>query len=212
MSRIYAYLRASTKEQDATRAQKQLNDFAESFDRKISFSFIENESGAKLERPELFRLLNTAERGDILLVEQVDRISRLNSEDWDNLKSLITNKGILIVSLDLSTSHQLMKANENVDDFTVRISLALNGMLLDMLAAVARKDYEDRRRRQMQGIEKAKELGKFKGRKRNVILHSRIQSMLAEGATPLSLSRTLKISPNTVYQSMKYIAEEGAQS
>jgi DNA invertase Pin-like site-specific DNA recombinase len=33
---------------------------------------------------------------------------------------------------------------------------AINAMLLDMLAAVARKDYEDRRRRQAQGIEKAK--------------------------------------------------------
>jgi hypothetical protein len=32
---------------------------------------------------------------------------------------------------------------------------ALNGMLLEMLAAVARKDYEDRRRRHMQGPAKA---------------------------------------------------------
>jgi DNA invertase Pin-like site-specific DNA recombinase len=31
---------------------------------------------------------------------------------------------------------------------------ALNSMLLDMLAAIARKDYEDRRRRQSQGIQR----------------------------------------------------------
>ncbi len=31
---------------------------------------------------------------------------------------------------------------------------ALNSMMLDMLAAVARKDYEDRRRRQAQGVQK----------------------------------------------------------
>ena len=36
---------------------------------------------------------------------------------------------------------------------------AINAMLLDMLAAVARKDYEDRRRRQAQGIVKAKAEG-----------------------------------------------------
>ncbi len=39
--------------------------------------------------------------------------------------------------------------------FTSSIIQAVNAMLLDMLAAVARKDYEDRRRRQFQGIEKA---------------------------------------------------------
>jgi DNA invertase Pin-like site-specific DNA recombinase len=36
---------------------------------------------------------------------------------------------------------------------------AVNGMLLDMLAAIARKDYEDRRRRQMQGQAKARAEG-----------------------------------------------------
>ncbi len=33
---------------------------------------------------------------------------------------------------------------------------AVNGMMLDVLAAVARKDYEDRRRRQEQGQAKAR--------------------------------------------------------
>ena len=42
------------------------------------------------------------------------------------------------------------------DPFTARMFEALNAMMLDMLAAIARKDYDDRRRRQMQGIAKAK--------------------------------------------------------
>jgi DNA invertase Pin-like site-specific DNA recombinase len=41
---------------------------------------------------------------------------------------------------------------------------AINSMLLDMLAAVARKDYDDRRRRQAQGQAKAKAEGRYKGR------------------------------------------------
>ena len=40
---------------------------------------------------------------------------------------------------------------------------ALSGMMLDMLAAIARKDYEDRRRRQTQGIKKAKKDGLYRG-------------------------------------------------
>lgn len=130
-----------------------MESFIADADQVISGWFIENESGATLKRPELFRLLDIAQRGDILLVEQVDRISRLNSQDWELLKSQITSKGVIIVALDLPTSHQFINTGE--DEFTQRMLTAINSMMLDMLAAVARKDYEDRRRRQSEGICKA---------------------------------------------------------
>src|SRR5262245_35208447 len=49
----------------------------------------------------------------------------------------------------LPTSWMMTKSD---DAFTARMFEALNAMMLDMLAAIARKDYDDRRRRQMQGI------------------------------------------------------------
>ncbi len=54
-------------------------------------------------------------------------------------------------------------ASVNTDEFTSRMSEAINNMMLDMIAAIARKDYDDRRRRQRQGIAKAKEQGLYKG-------------------------------------------------
>ena len=51
--------------------------------------YVENESGAKLDRPELFRLLRDSRPGDILLIEQVDRLSRLTTDDWQKLRALI---------------------------------------------------------------------------------------------------------------------------
>jgi DNA invertase Pin-like site-specific DNA recombinase len=50
------------------------------------------------------------------------------------------------------------------DDFSSRMLGAINGMMLDMLAAIARKDYEDRHRRQAEGQAKAKAEGKYRGR------------------------------------------------
>jgi hypothetical protein len=47
-------------------------------------------------------------------------------------------------------------ATAKADDFTARMFDAINGMMRDVLAAVARKDYEDRRRRQAEGQAKAK--------------------------------------------------------
>lgn len=196
MNRIYAYLRASTKEQDANRGRKVLEDFAQNVSRSISGWFAENESGATLKRPELFRLLEIAQQGDILLIEQVDRISRLNAQDWELLKTMITTKGIAIVALDLPTSYQFIKMD--ADNFTQRMLVAINSMMLDMLAAVARKDYEDRRRRQAEGIEKAKKIGKYKGRRINHNLHENIIALLKAGKSYNAIVNLLGCSKSTI--------------
>ena len=196
MNRIYAYLRASTKDQDENRGRKTLEDFAQNVSRSISGWFAENESGATLKRPELFRLLEIAQQGDILLIEQVDRISRLNAQDWELLKTMITTKGIAIVALDLPTSYQFIKMD--ADNFTQRMLVAINSMMLDMLAAVARKDYEDRRRRQAEGIEKAKKIGKYKGRRINHNLHENIIALLKAEKSYNSIVSLLGCSKSTI--------------
>jgi DNA invertase Pin-like site-specific DNA recombinase len=155
---IRAYLRASTSEQDASRAKSALDVFATEHGLRIAARYVENESGAKLHRPELFRLLSDCEEGDVLLVEQVDRLSRLTSPDWIKLRNLIDAKQVRIVALDLPTSWSLAAPT---DEFTGRMFAAVNAMMLDVLAAVARKDYEDRRRRQAEGTAKAKAAGLY---------------------------------------------------
>ncbi len=178
---VRAYLRASTNEQDANRARAQLDAFAAERGLSIAATYIENESGAKLARPELFRLLSDAKPGDILLVEQVDRLSRLNASDWERLRAELATRHVRVVALDLPTSW--MMATSKADDFTARMFDAINSMMLDVLAAVARKDYEDRRRRQAQGQAKAKAEGRYKGRKENVARNDGIASMLRAGSS-----------------------------
>ena len=173
------YLRASTNEQDASRARTALESFANEHGLTIAASYVENESGAKLERPELFRLLADSRPGDTLLVEQVDRLSRLTDADWKRLRSEIDAKHVRIVALDLPTSWMLL--NGSKDDFSGRMLSAINGMMLDMLAAIARKDYEDRRRRQAEGQAKAKAEGKYRGRAEDVERNAMIGRMLERG-------------------------------
>jgi DNA invertase Pin-like site-specific DNA recombinase len=54
-------------------------------------------------------------------------------------------------------------------------------MLLDMLAAIGRKDYEDRRHRQAQGQAKAKAEGLYKGRPEDTARNAGIVGMLNAG-------------------------------
>lgn len=193
---VRAYLRASTKEQNAGRAKSDLEAFAKARGLPIAATYTENESGASLARPELFRLLSDCRPGDILLTEQVDRLSRLNAEDWERLKREIADRKVRVVALDLPTSHMMMV--KEADDFTGRMFAAINAMLLDMLAAIARKDYEDRRRRQAQGIATAKTEGRYRGRPENVQRNTAIQQMLKAGQSWSSIVNATGVSRSTL--------------
>jgi DNA invertase Pin-like site-specific DNA recombinase len=208
MSFVRAYLRASTKEQDATRAKGSLDQFATEHGLKIAAYYTENESGAKLQRPELFRLLSDCHPGDILLVEQVDRLSRLNDTDWKRLRAEIAAKGVCVVALDLPTSHQLANAT---DEFTGRMLEAVNGMMLDMLAAIARKDYEDRRRRQAEGIAKAKDEGRMKGRPEDEERNARLLKLLEAGVSWKTITETTGASSSTLARLAKRLKSEAKQ-
>jgi DNA invertase Pin-like site-specific DNA recombinase len=196
MCYVRAYLRASTDEQDANRARDQLEAFAAERNLEIVAWYVENESGAKLTRPELFRLLADAHDGDILLVEQVDRLSRLTEADWQKLKTELDARHIRVVALDLPTSW--MMAAKVTDEFTSRMFEAINRMLLDMLAAVARKDYVDRRRRQAQGQAKAMAEGRYKGRPEDSGRNAGIAVMLATGQSWSAIQDTTGCSRGTI--------------
>jgi DNA invertase Pin-like site-specific DNA recombinase len=193
---VRAYLRASTKDQDASRAREQLQSFSDERGLKVAAFYTENESGASLRRPELFRLLADCQDGDVLLVEQVDRLSRLNGKDWDKLKGEIISRHVKVVALDLPTSWSLMTAGD--DSIQSRMLDAINAMMLDMLAAIARKDYEDRRRRQAQGIDAAKSKGVYKGRPEDAERNAAIADMLRNGQSWNSIIKAVGCSRSTL--------------
>ena len=203
--RVYGYLRASTKDQDALRAKKVLIEFAEKLQIKVSAWFIENESGAKLQRPELFRLLETAEPGDAIIIEQIDRITRLNEADWNILKSTILENRLKVVSMDLPTSYTFAKSE---DEFQRWVLSAVNAMMLDILAATARKDYLDRKRRQAEGVQKAKQAGKYKGRPQDIKLQQRIEIMLKDGKSYNYIQDILECSRHTISKVSKRIGNK----
>lgn len=200
--RTYGYLRASTKDQDASQAKSILNEFAKTLGLKVSSWFIENESGTKLNRPELFRMLNIAEPEDALLIEQIDRITRLTEKDWNELKSILMNNRLKVISMDLPTSHNFARSD---DEFQGWVLSAINSMMLDILTATARKDYLDRKKKQAQGVKKAKELGKYKGRPENMQLQQKIEILLKDGKSYSFIQSLVGCSRHTISKVSKKI-------
>ena len=199
---IRAYLRASTNEQDAQRARGSLDPFAHDHSVVICNYYAENESGAHLQRPELFRLLLDSRPNDVLLVEDIDRLSRLASAEWERLKGIIRERAVRVVALNVPTTWQHLSPIQN--KFDARMFGAINDMLLDMLAAIARRDYEQRRERQKQGIEKAQTAGKYRGRKIDQERYNAINRLLASGNSWNVVQKTIGCSRSTISGAIKY--------
>ncbi|WP_223415477.1 MULTISPECIES: recombinase family protein [unclassified Pseudomonas] len=178
----HLYLRASTKDQDANRARVALESFATEKGLSIVGVYAENISGTKLNRPELLALLDTAESGDVLLVESVDRLSRLSQTDWDTLKATIKAKGLRLVVADLPTSHMLVEAK----GITGQIMDVINNMLIDLMATMARLDQEKRVERIKQGLENKKAADpewKPSGKGRNAAKWAKVQTLMEKYPT-----------------------------
>ncbi len=199
---IRAYLRASTSEQDANRAKNELRAFAAQHNVRIASFYTEYLSGTKLERAELARLIEDSHPGDVLLIEKVDRLSRLPFEQWKELKQKLVKAGINIVVLDQPMTHAVLN---HTDQQTSMISRVLTEFMIDLAAAMARDDYETRRKRQAQGIEKAKALGKYQGRKPNLKLRENILLLLNEGKSWTQIQSLLGCSRSTIATAKKLI-------
>lgn len=196
------YMRASTEEQDSSRAEEELKAFAKTNGLTITGWYRENISGTQLERPQLNKLLNDASPQSVLLVEKIDRLSRLTAPEWEKLKEKIRAKRLRIVCCDIPTTLAVLQGGQPIGagGFDVRnvVLDALNSMLLDIAAAWARDDYDTRRKRQIQGIEKAKDEGKYRGKPRNEVLRRKIAELLDKGITQRRTAELLGCARSTV--------------
>jgi DNA invertase Pin-like site-specific DNA recombinase len=188
------YVRASTKDQDATRALQDLQLFANTY-HNDHIAYVENESGTKLDRPVLNQLLNDAGQGDILLVESVDRLSRLTQSDFDILKQRIKDKGIRLIVADLPTTHTLLNTDDTI---TSSILNLINNMLIDLLATMARLDNDKRRERIKQGLVRSGY--KPNGKKADTTKHARIKELDKKGLTREEIANAVGCGIATVYR------------
>ncbi|ELH0893832.1 recombinase family protein [Vibrio fluvialis] len=197
---IRAYLRASTDTQDASRARDELTNFVKKHGHSVATFYIENISGTKETRPELDRLISDSNKGDVILIEKMDRLTRLPFSVWESLKARLKARDINIVVLDQPMTHDVLKPNDSIQS---AIQQALTNFMLDLGAAMARDDYETRMKRTKQGIEKAKSHGRYQGRPVNPETDRKCESvekLVAGGETVVSAVNLLGISRAQYYK------------
>ncbi|MFV8194221.1 recombinase family protein [Acinetobacter soli] len=195
---VRIYVRASTKEQDAERVLDDLKKFAKNHIESDLIQYIENESGTKLECPILNKLLEESSNGDILLIESVDRLSRLSQNDFEILKNRIKEKGLRLIVANLPTTHMLVAQDESI---TSSILTLINNMLIDLLATMARLDNDKRRERIKQGLMRSGYIPT--GKKANLEKHRRIKELNIKGLTKEEIAKAVECGIATVYRVLK---------
>lgn len=148
MTQARIYLRASTKEQNETRALDALLAFAAKqgyeVDPVTDVYADAGISGLKplTERPQLKTLFKNSRAGDVILVEQIDRLSRMEECDWLELKRTIEKLGLIVVVMGLPMTHTTAKS---------RFDRSLQSFMLDIAAEQAHADLVVRKERLAQG-------------------------------------------------------------
>jgi DNA invertase Pin-like site-specific DNA recombinase len=197
------YQRVSTEGQDLTR-QESLRANAEAKGYTVVATYSEKASGTSEQRPELQRMLADLNKGDIIIAEHLDRITRLPMDKAEALMEQIEAKGAKVSVPGLI---DLPKAEEGMTGIVIE---SMQKMLLKMALYQCRADYETRRERQRQGIEVAKTKGTYKGRKPDTVANAKIVELRAIGYTIAKIASTLNVSESQVKLILKKAAAEKA--
>ena len=175
---LFGYVRVSTRDQDlaAQDAELMAAGCAKVFKEKIS--------GAKTDRPELAKVINRLETGDVLVVTRLDRLAR-STRDLLNVIAAISERGAGFKSLkdtwaDTTTAH--------------------GRLMLTVLGGLAEFERELIRARTGEGRKRAKERGVRFGRPRKMTPHQRQEALqrLASGEAQADVARTYNVDATTI--------------
>lgn len=175
------YIRVSTSEQNTARQEEQLSFIG------CDKLFLEKASGKNSDRPVLNEMLDYIRDGDTVIVSDFSRLAR-NIIDLLNITSLITSKGATFRSI-----------KENIDTHS-----PTGKLMLTVIGAIAEFEREVLLQRQREGIEIAKQKGKF--RKEPLALPEDLKEKLIEFQYCKStLAKFYKVSRPTIYNWIKIV-------
>lgn len=188
------YLRVSTEAQELER-QEAIVGAAKAAGYYVAGVYLEKASGARLDRPALLRLIEDLQPGDVVIAERIDRISRLPLPEAEQLVASIRAKGARLAVPGIVDLTELASESQGVSRIVLE---AVQDMLLKLALQMARDDYETRRDRQRQGIELAKQKGRYEGRKADAGMHERIIALRSSGRSIADTARLAGCSASQV--------------
>ena len=186
---LIGYRRVSTIDQNL--ARQDLGEVDKVFEEKLS-------GASAKDRPQLQAMIEFAREGDEVVIYSIDRMAR-DLRDCLNIVTTLNNKGVTVTFLS-----ERLSFSGNEDDPFSRLQLHLMSAFAEFERAIIRK-------RQAEGIHKAKQRGTYKGRPPTTDVAA-IMAMHRDGHGATDIARTLNISRATVYRTLNAGGVNGAGS
>jgi DNA invertase Pin-like site-specific DNA recombinase len=154
---------------------------------QLDKTFTDKASGKDTNRPQLKAALDYLRDGDVLVVHSMDRLAR-NITDLLHTVQTLNDRGVVV---------EFVKEGLN---FTGDDS-AMSKLMLTIMGGVAEFERTMIRERQLEGIAKAKQAGKYRGRQSTMSpdkAHA-IRDRVAAGANKAALAREYGVTRQTIY-------------
>lgn len=152
MSKIYGYVRVSTKEQKLDRQLAAM--IAKGVTKKNIF--MDKISGKDFDRPKYRKMLQCLDRGSLVYVKSIDRLGRNYQEIIEEWRHITKNIGADIVVLDMPLLDT--RRGKNL------MGTFLSDVVLQVLSFAAENERRNIRQRQAEGIMAAQKRGVRFGR------------------------------------------------
>lgn len=185
MSNVIGYLREYNDESDTQLQLQQLQAAG------ATSIYQEKPHSIEPHSTQLYKFISNLQPGDTIVVTSFDRIAR-------NTKHLLE----ILVSLN-SAGATFKELNSGIDT-----SISHGHEIREMLKAIVEFERQVVRERQSAGIAKAKQAGRYKGRKPTAMQKAdRVLELNAEGLTRQKIAAELDIGVASVYRILKAYAE-----
>ena len=153
--------------------------------------FTDRQSGKDTKRPELQAMLEYVRDGDAVVVHSIDRLAR-DLRDLQDIVTTLNDKGVAVSFLSEGLT------------FDPRKQDALATLQLQMMGSFAQFERNIIRKRQAEGIAKAKERGVYANRERKPkIDYSMVKKLSAEGLSTYKIAAQMGISRMSVHRILK---------
>lgn len=149
---------------------------------------VQEEASAVGERPEFDRVLDMLREGDALVVTKLDRMCRSMAHLVEIMRRLE----------EIGASLHILDNNIDTASPMGRAMLQFMGVFAELERGLILE-------RQKVGIERARKLGKYKGRKKS-FSDDRLNKLVAEGLSQAQIARSLGVSRQAVCKRLKELA------
>ena len=178
---IVGYVRVSSQGQNTARQLAGI---------QLDMEFVDKVTGSNLDRAKLQECIAYVRKGDILVVDSIDRLAR-NLRDLQDILTTLTNKGVIVKFIQENLT---FTGNDD----------ASSTLMLHMMGAFAQFERSMIKSRQREGIDAAKKAGKHLGRPHKVDNNFRkvVNEKRNSCQSIRSIAKEMNVSRATIYKAL----------